>query len=283
VGSYILLLAGALLIAPTAASEELTWTGCGITKKAFMSALSKGYEAQTGVKIVLSGGGATKGIREVSAGRSDLGGTCRHAIKDEREDNAKLVQVAWDALVAIIHPENKVNSITLQQFKDVINGKITNWSELGGDDQEIVFLQRIGKTNGVGMMTRELLFADRNHDYRQDGLVMKSSRPLELRVEKDPWSFGITGISSAKKRNVKILELNGKAPTYDNIANGKYMLYRPLYLAQHKNASEKVKAFIKYAKSKEGQTIIKNQGTVNMKDGKKLWKFYRRAQQRVRN
>ncbi|MBT3753347.1 MAG: hypothetical protein HOM84_01245 [Thiotrichales bacterium] len=161
--------------------------------------------------------------------------------------------------------------------------KITNWKEIGGDDHEIVFVQRIGKQNGVGLMTRELLFYDRDYDYRQDGIVAKSSGPLEKHIEKDLWAFGITGISSAKKRKVKVMQIAGKEPTYDNISNGKYMLYRPLYISVNKKASKKVKEFIKYAKSKEGQAIIKNEGTVNMKDGGKLWKLYRRATQRVRN
>ena len=62
-------------------ADDLSWSGCGITKLAFMGELAKAYEAKTGIGVKLSGGDATKGIRAVAAGTSDLGGTCRHWLK----------------------------------------------------------------------------------------------------------------------------------------------------------------------------------------------------------
>ena len=56
--------------------KTITWAGCGITKKAFMKELAKAYEAKTGIKIILQGGGATKGIRETEIGRA----SCRERV-----------------------------------------------------------------------------------------------------------------------------------------------------------------------------------------------------------
>lgn len=61
---------------------DISWTGCGITKKAFMTEIAKAYEAKYSQKINISGGGATKGIRSAAAGTSDMGGTCRHRLVD---------------------------------------------------------------------------------------------------------------------------------------------------------------------------------------------------------
>lgn len=95
---------------------------------------------------------------------------------------------------------------------------------------------------------------------------MKSSGPLEKAIEKDLYGLGITGISSARKRNVKILGYEGKIPTYENVKQGKYGLYRPLYLVTGPNPSKKVKKFLSFATSDEGRQIIRNNGTVPYKD-----------------
>jgi phosphate transport system substrate-binding protein len=98
--------------------------------------------------------------------------------------------------------------------------------------------------------------------------VVKSSGPLEKGIQKNVLGIGTTGISSAKRRKVKLLQLNGHEPSYDNIKNGSYVLYRPLYLVTRGKASsdKKVKDFISFALSREGREIIRNAGTVPYSD-----------------
>ncbi len=277
-----LVVAGLLCIATAAAAEtQLSWTGCGITKLAFMAELAKAYEAKTGIAVKLSGGGATKGIRAVAAGTADIGGTCRHWLKgvggsiNPEEQGAELVQVAWDALAVVTHPSNPVDSISTVNLKKVYDGKITNWSQLGGPDKRIALVVREGKTSGVGYMFRELVFDNPAYEFKALALKEKSTGPLEKRVEKTPGALAMDGISSARKREVKVLSIDGVAPTKDEIASGKYPLFRPLYLTVAKNgASPEAKRFIEFARSPEGQAIIAAQGTVNLKEGaplKALW------------
>ena len=262
-------------------AEELSWTGCGISKKAFMTEMAKAYEAKTGVTVKLSGGGATKGIRAVSAGTSNLGGSCRHWLKGvsgdihPEEKDAELIQVAWDALVVIAHPDNSVNNVTLAQLKDVYSGKISSWSDLGGEDKRIGLVVRDGKTSGVGYMLRQLVFGDPNYEFGARSLKVKSTGPLEKKVESMKTAFAVDGISSAKHRKVKFLSIDGIEPTKANIASGSYSLYRPLYLAVNKqNTSAASKKFVDFVLSDEGQAVISQQGTVNLKEGaalKPLW------------
>lgn len=264
-----------------APAEEVTWTGCGITKKAFMQEIAKSYEAKTGVKIKLSGGGATKGIRAASAGSSDLGGTCRSWLidasgsKHSEEKNADLVQVAWDAVVVIIHPDNPVDSISLEDLKKIYDGQITNWKDLGGPDKRIVLVTREGKYSGVGHMFRRLVFNDPEYEFKARSLKVMSSGPLESKVEKTVTALGVTGISSARKRSVKFLSLGGVQPTKENIAAGKYPLFRPLYIALNNNAPAKARKVVDFILSPEGQAIVSQQGTVNLAEGEALaalWK-----------
>jgi len=274
--SLISLLAiGLLLNMGQAIAEEpitLKWVGCGISKKAFMKELAAGYQKKTGVIIDIQGGGATRGIRATSANNSDMGGTCRYKIGSAPEESRAILEpVAWDALVVIVHPDNPVENITFDQIRGIYLGKITNWKQLGGNNAPIRLMARKGKLSGVGRALRKLVFANYNQEFKATEFV-KSSGPLEKAVVKDVNALGVTGISSARKRKVKNLQLDGKAPTYDNIRKGEYGLYRPLYLAMNRSGAkfDEVQKFIKYAHSREGRDIIRNNGTVPYLEALKL-------------
>ena len=247
----------------SAAAETIEWAGCGISKKAFMTELSKAYTKKTGIKVNLSGGGATKGIRKAAEGTIHIGGACRVSLNQMPEErDAFQIPVAWDALVAFVHKDNPVDNITFKQLHQLYLGKITNWKELGGNDAPINLYVRRGKLSGVGRTLRELVFANYNQEFKAT-YVVKSSGPVEKGVVKDINGIGVSGISSAKKRQLKLLKLDGKAPNYENIKNGSYALYRPLYLViKRGNKTPLVRDFIKYAVSNEGQSIIRAQGTV---------------------
>lgn len=255
-----------------AASEQdstsettLTWTGCGISKAAFMEDLADGYYAEKGVRIQMSSGGATKGIRKVNQRSSDLGGSCRYKIPGTGlERKAKMTPVGWGALVAITHPSNPVKSITIAQLKKIYDGGITDWSQLKGKKGPINVMARVGKISGVGRTMRELVYGDASHDYGAKVKSQKSSGPLEKAVAKDKNAIGITGVSSAKRRGgLKILHLDGVEPSYENIASGNYKLYRPLYLVTNiEDQRPEVLEFIEFAHSETGREIIKNAGTV---------------------
>jgi len=247
--------------------NELIWAGCGITKKAFMKELARAYEAKTGIKITLQGGGATKGIRKAIKGEINIGGACRAAIEsDPQERAAYQVPVAWDALVVIVNKKNPVDNITFDQLKGLYLGKIKNWKVLGGPDRPIELYTRRGKISGVGRTLREIVFANFNQEFRGK-YEMKSSGPLEKGVVANINGIATTGVSSAKRRDVKILKLEGHAPTFENIKSGNYLLYRPLYLVtQGFKSDQRVKDFITFALSREGREIIRKAGTVPYSD-----------------
>ena len=143
--------------------------------------------------------------------------------------------VAWDALVVVVHKDNPVESISMDQLRGLYRGEITNWKQLGGNDQALDLLVRKGKISGVGLTIRQLVFNDAEMDFPQDN-VFKSSGPLEEAVENNPNAVGMSGISSARKRDFKILKLDGKEPDFENIKSGNYLLYRPLYLVIDKKS-----------------------------------------------
>lgn len=254
------------------ADEELVWAGCGITKGAFMSELARAYQEKTGVAIELQGGGATRGIRDTHSKAIHMGGACRTTMNREAsEQGVEQIPVGWDALVVVVHPDNPVENITFAQLRDVYLGKVSNWKELGGRDAPLELYARRGKISGVGRMLRELVFAD----YEQEFVArheVKSTGPLESGIEQNPNGIGVTGISSAKRRDgLKVLSLNDHQPDYENIKNGDYVLYRPLYLnIPLRDSDPRVDEFVKFALSREGQQVIKAAGTVPYVDAMPL-------------
>jgi phosphate transport system substrate-binding protein len=244
------------------------WAGCGITKKAFMTELASAYQKKTGIKFDIQGGGATRGIRDSVNLLIDMGGTCRMTLPGQNriELHATLHPVAWDALAIISNKKNPVNNLTADQIRAIYTGKITNWKKLGGPNAPIHLYIRKGMISGVGYAIRQYLFQDSFKKF-ESNFIVKSSGPLEKAVEKDPYAMGITGISSARKRNVKIQGFDGKVPTYENVIKGKYGLYRPLYLVTGPKPTKQVKEFILFASSEEGRDIIRNNKTVPYMDG----------------
>lgn len=276
-----------------AAKKELSWAGCGISKKAFMGEMAKAFEKKTGVHINLKGGGATRGIREVADGTRDIGGACRHTLDSGSafgshplERRVRMDPVAWDALAVLVHKSNPVNDITIPQLRQVYLGKITNWKQLGGNDAPIELFVRKGKISGVGRTIRELIFANYDQEFASTAKVVKSTGPLEKAISTTAVNgIGISGVSSARRRDVKLLQISGKDPSYDNIKNGDYLLYRPLYLVTHlENTDPDIKAFTQFVHSNEGRAIMRKVGTVPYEDAIQLWLRYlesvRKAQDR---
>ncbi len=262
------------LMRPVLAESQpaLHWVGCGISKKAYLVSLARAYEKKTGIVIDVQGGGATRGIRDVANMSADIGGSCRRKLRGVAEESGVVqVPVAWDALVVIVNKDNPVSNISLDDLRKVYLGKIENWKELGGDDRPLRLFVRKGKISGVGSTTRKLLFDDYNQEFVASQLF-DSSGPLEKQVEAEPEAIAISGISSARKRNVKILDLEGKSPSYENVQTGKYLLYRPLYLVYNKDSehADMAREFIRFAGSKEGRDVIRANNTVPYLEGLNL-------------
>jgi phosphate transport system substrate-binding protein len=282
-----LALAFLTLLPLSASALELSWIGCGITRKAFMSDLAAAYEEKTGIKINIQGGGATKGIRTIASKEADIGGACRgHLDRSLLEASAKMIPVAWDALVVVAHKDNPVEDISFKQLKALYQGKIKNWKQLGGEDRPIELMIREGKISGVGHTLRKHLFEDPNVEFKSD-YIYPSSGPLEKAVEQNPNAIAVTGVASAYKRDFKILKLEGKDPSFENIRTGNYILYRPLFLTYNKNSpnSREADKFIQFALSSKGREVIRKNQVVPYFDGMLLlqkrlseWKqFMRRA------
>jgi len=270
-----------IALAAPAQATTIKWTGCGISKLGFMQDLTTAYEKETGVKIELEGGGATKGIRQVSAGQSSLGGSCRMPLVFEAADGSlqveseehqvKMIPVGWDALVVITHQDNgMVNEISREQLKKVLTGEIKRWDQLGSQSSQPINLYvRSGKISGVGLTLRQQLFNNVDQNFRKDANYLPSSGKIEEAIEKDPFGIAISGISSSRHRQVKMLNLEGIEPSMANLKSGHYMLYRILFLVTPHDYRERpeLQQFVDFTLSTKGQAIIRQAGTLPYRYG----------------
>lgn len=256
--------------------KEISWVGCGVSKLGFMQDLATAYRKKTGVKINLEGGGATKGIRQVAENKSHLGGSCRLPLVTRTtggtvyvapdESNIKLIPVGWDALVVVVHPSNtSLDSITLQQLRDVLTGKISNWKQLGTSlEKPINLYVRKGKISGVGITLRQQLFNNVNQEFSPNATVLASSGKVEKALEADPFGIAVSGISSSRHRNLRMLKLDNVEPTMENLKEARYNLYRILFLVAPTNYEKRpeLKSFVDFALSLDGQKVITKAGTL---------------------
>ena len=250
-----------------ATGPNLTASGCSVSNLGYLAELAVDYEKITGVKVFVRGGGSVVGLEELGAGATDFAASCRGKLPGDPAD-LEFVQVAWDALVFIVHPTNPVGSISFAEAAQVFDGAIGDWGRLKGPAGPIqVFLQRpTTGLSGVESSLRTQLLGGRAPAPAPGGVELASTGIVEQFVEKTPRSFGVSGFSSARKRAVKMLALDGVAPSKQTIVDRSYPLRRPLYLIVKRPARPEVTAFVDFALGTRGQELIGVYGAIPLRD-----------------
>jgi len=255
--------------AKTYSDEYLTASGCSVSNVGYLTALAAEYERHTGMKVFVRGGGSVVGIEDLRSGKVDFAASCRSRDETDPKD-IDFVQVAWDALAFIVHKSNPVENISLDDVRSIYAGKISDWKQLGGRPGPLkLFISRARSgLSGVEASTRQLVLNGREPAESPHMLFMASSGIVEQMVEETPEGFATSGITSARKRNVKILKVNGIAPTNKAIIQNRYPLKRPLYLLVPKSAKPEVKRFVAFTLSREGQRFIRSLNVISLMDVK---------------
>lgn len=247
-------------------AQVLNISGCSVSYLSYLKGLAEEYEKKTNIRVLLRAGGSVIGLEDLKGGRTDLAASCKKP--DEQSKDFQHIQVAWDALVVIVHKSNLIKNVSLKEIRDIYSGNITNFKQLRGNNSEIkVFISNPKKgLSGVGKSTIELMLNGKDYSKRKNMIFLASTAIVEQMVENTSEGFAVTGYSSARKRDVKILSIDGIYPTRENIINGTYPFRRPLYLVLPKKPNAEAKRFVEFALSNEGQDIISSLGVISLKD-----------------
>lgn len=207
--------------------------------------------------------GSSAGVEAVTNGTADIGDVSR-ALTDE-EKAAGLVEniVALDGIAVVTDTANTATNLTTQQLKDIYTGKITNWSEVGGADQNIVV---IGRESGSGTRDafEEILDIA---DQCQLAQTLNETGAVAAAVQSTPGAIGYISLDALNDK-VKALQLDGVAPSEETVKDGSYTLQRPFVMATKGEISEQsaqVQAVFEFINSDAGQEVISSVGLVSAK------------------
>ncbi len=248
----------------TACAEgPITASGCSVSNVGYLNDLAKEYGKQTGQKVLVRGGGSIVGLTELGADKIDLAASCQSYVsKSYPTPDIIFIPVCWDALVFIVHPSNQIKNINVEQVKDIYDGKVTNWKQLGGSDLKLLsYISTPEGFGGIGEALEKYVLQGKRPVAKSNSSMQASSVSVwEQLVERNPEGFASTGFGSARKRNVRMLAVQGVVPSKEAIISGKYPLKRYLYLVLTKDAKPEVRKFVDFALSKKGQSLISSYG-----------------------
>jgi phosphate transport system substrate-binding protein len=175
------------------------------------------------VNITVQGGGSAVGIQAANSGAAQIG-MADLVVLPQEAANLTPVVVAKDGIAVIVHPNNIVSELTMAQVRDIFNGKITNWKDVGGNDAGITVVSR-----EAGSGTRSS-FEDIVQDIqlKRDALIQDSNGTIRETVANDANAVGYLshGLINSK---IKAVKVDGQESTTESIESGNYKLVRPIY------------------------------------------------------
>ena len=245
--------------APAAVTGTVATDGSTSMEKV-IGALSESFmanNADTTVTYNPTGSGA--GITAVQEGTCDIGLSSRALKDEEKSAGLKETVLAYDGIAIIVHPDNPVSDLSVEQIAKLYTGEITNWKDVGGNDAEVVLIGReaaSGTRDGFESITG----TKDKCQYRQE---LTSTGDVITAVSQNPDAIGYASLASIKD-TVKALNVDGVTPGEATVKDGSYKVQRPFVLVtvDGKALSPAAQAFFDYATSSDAASIIAKAGAV---------------------
>ena len=251
--------AGSAASSTAAALSGNVATGGSTSMKNVIAALTEGFaEVEPGVTVSYDPTGSGAGITGATDKTLDIGLSSR-ALKDDEKADVEGTTIALDGIAIIVNNASKVEDLTVDQLKQMFTGEITNWSEVGGDDGEIVL---IGREAGSG--TRDgfesIVDVKDSCKYAQE---LTATGAVISAVEANPLAIGYASLSAVGD-TVKMVTVGGVECSEDTVKDGSYEVQRPFVFVTNKSVtlSEQAQAFFDFATSADAADLIRTAGAV---------------------
>ena len=251
--------AGSTASSTAAALSGNVATGGSTSMKNVIAALTEGFaEVEPGVTVSYDPTGSGAGITGATDKTLDIGLSSR-ALKDDEKADVEGTTIALDGIAIIVNNASKVEDLTVDQLKQMFTGEITNWSEVGGDDGEIVL---IGREAGSG--TRDgfesIVDVKDSCKYAQE---LTATGAVISAVEANPLAIGYASLSAVGD-TVKMVTVGGVECSEETVKDGSYEVQRPFVFVTNKSVtlSEQAQAFFDFATSADAADLIRTAGAV---------------------
>jgi len=246
-------------------------SGCGKSKTSITMAGSTAFQpfaeklaeqymsTHANVSITVQGGGSAVGVQTAISGAAQIGMADLVVLPEEAKQLTPTI-VARDGIALVLNPANKVINLTMQQVREVFNGKIKNWKEVGGADSPITVVSReagSGTRSSFEQIVTEISLT-------KDALIQDSNGTIRETVANDPNAIGYLSHGLLNDK-IKAIKIDGQECTTELITTGSYKLVRPIYLLVKGTPQGEVQNFIDYILSADGQQTIKANGLIPAK------------------
>nr|WP_244156327.1 PstS family phosphate ABC transporter substrate-binding protein [Desulfonatronospira thiodismutans] len=221
-------------------------------------------EDNPGFNFSISGGGSGNGIAALIDGTTDIAQTSRW-IRDSEVERAVEngiypvpFVIAYDSIIPVVHPDNPVDELSLEELRKIYNGDITNWSEVGGTDRDITIISRDSDSGTYVVWSDEVLKGDRLTPRAQ---MLASNGAIVQTVQDNRHAIGYIGLGYLTDR-LKSVKVDGVMPTSTTTASGEYPVSRSLWLITNNWPSGDVLRFINYIQHPDNAELIEEGGYV---------------------
>ncbi len=212
------------------------------------------------IRIDVAGGGSSSGVVAAGDGTADIGNASREIKASELETypELELYTIAQDGIAIVAHAELAVDDLTLDQVRGIFAGRITDWSEVGGETQPITVISR-EEGSGTRGAFEELVMGD---DAITDSAIFQDSNgKVRTAVSSTPNSIAYLSFGYLDS-SVLIVAVDEILPTTENVLNGSYGVVRPLIMVTNGEPTGIVAAWLDWIMSSDGQAVVSDQGYI---------------------
>ncbi|MDD2950202.1 MAG: phosphate ABC transporter substrate-binding protein [Sulfuricurvum sp.] len=237
------------------------------------------YAIKNGYTLSIEGGGSDQGIKNVLSGKSDIGMVNR-PLTNEEKASLDYTTIGYDATAFIVHKSNPVNGITRGQLIDIYKGKITNWSQIGGNNRPIILISKKPDRGTMRIIEEETGLFHPSNPKNNDETKKISRKTWDSGSNNDAivWvgglfdaigfvSFGSAVSNIQDGMPIKILAYEGVMPSEQTIFSKRYPIVRELNIIYTKN-NPKAKKFASFILSETGQQAVSHTNYIRIDHGK---------------
>lgn len=194
------------------------------------------------------------------------------AYAEENQTTFEYTPIGTEAFVFFVHKDNPITNLTTGQIKDIYSGKITNWKDVGGKNEKIAAFQRNEGSGSQSMLKRfmgDTPITDAPTEMVNDLMagIIEQVADYKSKTNSIGFSFRYYVEGIIKNPDIKMISIDGAAPTSENIRNGSYPILTPIYAVTYKeNQNGNVDKLLEWILSDEGQYIINETGYVGIKN-----------------